>query len=268
MTVPLLLPSPLIREQIASARHADAHFFPAMVSLSIFIITVALGFSAAFFYENKVIFLAGLIFSIVDSSIIYFILKKHTGRRASPNRDRVLSNFAPYIKQLTSAGFDAAADNSLALIRLGFHLEESRKEVFPVIDEGLRFYLTRLIQIANARQRLGDNEQLNSQFSELQDSLIHQMRQTQSGKTPSPEQTKKLDTQVNGIQGKLDRIETLNRVALQLTNDLSKLRNASEELMNQSLPPQQIQQRGALILAEQLEREKRMTPELQRLNLQ
>jgi hypothetical protein len=268
MPDPLRLPSPLIREQIATTRRANALFLPSMVSLSAFTFTVAIGFGGAIFYGNKILFLAGLIFAIADSSIIYFILRKHTSKRTSPNRDHVLATFAPYIKQLTTAGFDAAADNSLALIRLGFHLEQTRKEVFPVIDEGLRFYLTRLIQIANARQRLGDNEQLNSQFSELQDSLIHQMRQTQSGKAPSPEHSKKLDTQVNGIQGKLDRIETLNRVALQLTSDLSKLRNASEELMTPSLLPQQIQQRAAKILAEQLEREKRMTPELQRLNLQ
>jgi surfactin synthase thioesterase subunit len=92
------------------------------------------------------------------------------------------------------------------------------------------------------------------------------MRQTQKGAVTQQEH-ESLDKQVTSIQSRLDRIETLHRVALQITKDLARLRFSCEEFLGSHFSPEEARKQSRKLLQDQLEREKRLTPEIQRLGL-
>ena len=225
------------------------------------------GFAGSFFLNDERLFIISIPSGLVLSALIYIIIFK-IDKLNSPqkNRDKVFSAFDPFIQKSTSAGFDAAVAHSIALIRISLSLPGNQSEIFPIIDESLRFYLTRLTHIIDLRNQVGDNTELRSQFIELQNSLENHMRKTQQRTATTSEHTQ-INSKVSEIQARLDRIETLHRVALQITMDLARLRFACEEAIGHPGSPLEWQRRTAKLLREQLEREKRLIPELQRIGL-
>ncbi len=257
--------APLIRDHMDTSTKLQIGL--ALASIIVFLVFILLGFVAALQYDEKNLFLLSIILGLAALFGTYSIGKRVlTKKLPQRNRDNVFSAFEPFIQKISNAGFDAAVNHSLALIRVSLSLADSHSEVFPIIDESMRVYLTRLHQIADARNQVGNNTELRNQFAHLQDSLEHHMRQTQKGMVTQQEH-ESLDKQVSSIQSRLDRVETLHRVALQITKDLARLRFSCEEFLAGHYSPEEARKQSRKLLQDQLEREKRLAPEIQRLGL-
>ncbi len=257
--------APLIRDHLYSPSQVQIR--SALWSVFLFIAIIAFGFAATLHFGNKLFFLASMILGLVAVFLVFAFGKNFSRKISGPkNRDGVIAAFEPFIQKISSAGFDAAVTHSIALIRISLSIAESQRDVFPIIDEAICFYMTRLAQITDIRNAVGSNVEIRNQFVQLQNSLENHMRKTQYGKV-SADENKKIDVQVGSIQSRLDRIETIHRVALQMTMDLARLRFSCEELINGAFSPEEIRSRSSKLLHEQLEREKRMTPELLRIGI-
>lgn len=239
----------------------------AWLALITFVAFVAFGFISSIHYSEKIFFILsfglGITFALVVFGISQLLSEKFANRAGG---DNLVAKLDPFIQKISTAGFDAAVSHSFALVRLIRNLPSNCEPMPTIVEQSLFFYLKSLCMIAKARDATGGNFELRQQFSKLQDSLENHMRQTQKG-VVSPASAQNLDNQVSTIQSRLDQIETLHRLALQITMDLSQLRFSCEAASQNSSIPVEFQAQCTRVAHEQLLREKRLRPELLRLGL-
>jgi hypothetical protein len=258
--VPLMREFVLVQNQKATAGRGASY-----ASIGVTVFFVVMGALVSSLMSKPSLFIVCTVLGFIVGLLIYFVGKNVPALKQNQGLEQViLAMYQPFLAKLNTGGFSAASESIKAIVRIAFVLHANAPHVFNAVDEGVRFFVLRLVQIADAKRLIGDERELKRQVERLQSAVNGRTEQSLVGR--EGQNSEALLTQVSELQNRLDRLEQLNRAALQLTNEVHRLRAECENSLVGKVTGDDAQ-RAALLLRENLDREKRVASELAQLGL-
>lgn len=238
----------------------------ALVTFAVFFLP---GLAAALLFKSATLFVVFFLVAMLCAAgaFAFRLRQPGLGQVAGSGFDaqtqQILRLYQPFLSKLQSGGFDAAAENIKAIVKGVAQVRAQAIQLFSIADETLAFYVARLVQVAEAKRLIGEERELKRLSERFQDRV---KAFEERGETGSPERDS-LRLELQSVQERLDKLEVLNKAALQMTADLQKLRGEIEWALVRNVAGDEASQRARAFLTESMEREQRVAHELASLGL-
>lgn len=235
-STPDLIPIPLMREIL---REHSSHGAPLLPSLLAALTWGVFSFAGVVFTRlHKLDFAVPVIVSLVGLGAAMGVYSLSRWLLGNDPRSRfckvIFKKYRPLLRKMRVAGFAAAATMVEDIVRETIGFIQEKPNLFAVIDEAQRFYLSKFVSIMVVTEVPKDYELTLRDLRGVEKRLVERPAETQVGNV-SAQADLTIRAELAHIQIRLNRLERAIQAGLHLTNEIGEIRGLCKRLRDEVL---------------------------------